>query len=483
VNVRAIAIGLSLAALAVPLAGGVALARNPHCAGGIQYVVGGLRDKDKGNTEDYLRQMNKAVAQLSACAQEDPDDFEALGYLGWAYAEIDSAGPAGQAFQKAIDGLTSKGDKKKAEMAANNRDHYWADALNDGIAKINAAQAAYPDYTRKPENEADETLRTEAGKRYQEALASLIRASLLRPGHPQTMRNLGSVYAFQGEYLKAEAVFKEGLKLTPQDSSLVSALHSVRVNYANQLNDEKRYGEAISYFQELIKLEPGNSDLYLGLGSACFSRAQADTGAARQADFMLAGEAYQKAGELKPTDADLPFNAALGYQNAGDNVRAEAQWQASLKIRPDDPDASSGLAGTLADLGRFDEAVRVLHKAVAADPKNKKLHRQLGGVFSKANNNAKATEELMMYLALQNGGPAPDPSALAKKAPAGSDAAKTLAAAGVPEQVNPWQAQGESYESWFYWSKQQAYHFKGGSLAVKSDWGQVGGAGSGTKKP
>ena len=27
-------------------------ARNPSCAGGIQYVVQAMRDKDKGNTED-----------------------------------------------------------------------------------------------------------------------------------------------------------------------------------------------------------------------------------------------------------------------------------------------------------------------------------------------------------------------------------------------------------------------------------------------
>ena len=37
-------------ALALPLK--PAEARNPHCAGGIQYVVQGMRDKEKGNTED-----------------------------------------------------------------------------------------------------------------------------------------------------------------------------------------------------------------------------------------------------------------------------------------------------------------------------------------------------------------------------------------------------------------------------------------------
>ncbi len=76
---RAIASVVLLGAAATFSLAGSAAARNPHCAGGIQYVVGGLRDKDKGMTEDYLRQMNKAVAQLEMCASEDPADLEALG--------------------------------------------------------------------------------------------------------------------------------------------------------------------------------------------------------------------------------------------------------------------------------------------------------------------------------------------------------------------------------------------------------------------
>jgi hypothetical protein len=33
-----------------------------------------------------------------------PTDLEAIGYLGWAYAEVDSCGPAGKWFAKAIEG-------------------------------------------------------------------------------------------------------------------------------------------------------------------------------------------------------------------------------------------------------------------------------------------------------------------------------------------------------------------------------------------
>jgi len=102
-----------------------AWARNPHCAGGIQYVVQATGEKQKQNYEESNRLMLKAVQQLEMCSTEDPKDFEAIGYLGWAYAEVDSACAAGKAFQTAIDGLTTKGDKKKLELAVNHRYQYF----------------------------------------------------------------------------------------------------------------------------------------------------------------------------------------------------------------------------------------------------------------------------------------------------------------------------------------------------------------------
>jgi hypothetical protein len=96
-------------------------------------------------------------------------------------------------------------------------------------------------------------------------------------------------------------------------------------------------------------------------------------------------------------------------------------------------------------------------------------------------NNLKSTEELMVYLALQNGTPVADAAAAAKAAPAGSAAAKTLASMGVPEQVIPWEVDQQKIESWFYWSKSQAFHFQNGTLYGKSDWSTTGSAPSGKK--
>jgi tetratricopeptide (TPR) repeat protein len=459
-----------VAALLLAIAAPRAEARNPHCSGGILYVTQGMRDKDKGDRESYERQMHKAVSELSSCAAEDPADAEALGYLGWAYAEVDSFGPAGKAFQAAIEGLTAKGDKKKVDWAIGNRNSYWARAFNDGIEHIRVAQQAYPDFLKAPADDGETTLKGEAEKHYKDALSYLTRASLIRPNDPQTMRNLGSVYAFMGDFKQAESVLQEGLKSAPADTSLLQSLKSVRAGYARSLVTGKKYDEAIAYFGELMKTDPNNSDNYLQTGEAYFARAQVKEGDARKADFKAAGDNYAKAGELRPADADLPFNAALAYQNAGAWDKAEAQWRLALKARPDDTEALSSLGMVLAEQKKYAEAIKVVHSAVLLKPQNKNMHRQLGSIYTKAGNNAKGTEELMLYLAMQSGQAADDPAAAAKASKPETAAGKTLASDGPPDQVVTWTSDKSTYETWFYWAKKRAYTFQAGTLMTKSDW-------------
>jgi tetratricopeptide (TPR) repeat protein len=479
-NKRTIVATASAAALLLVAA--AASARNMHCAGGIQYVVQGLKDKDAGNHEDYSREMNKAVDQLNQCATEDPNDLEALGYLGWAYAELDSAGPAGVAFQKSIDGLTAKGDTKKATLWTQNRESYWARAYNDGITKISAAQAAWPEYTKTPS--ADEkALKDEATKSYEGAILSLTRAKLLKPGHALTIRNLGTAYALMGRLDDAEAVLKNGMVEAAKDTAvhgLSDALRILRANQAAAYLDAKNYDGAITAYQDQCKQEPANVDAFMGLGSAFFNRAQTKQDAARRADFKSAADAYAKAFSLKPTSTDLGFNAALAYQYAGELASSEAQWRLVLKQTPDDPEALSSLGSTLADMQKFDEAVQVLQRAVNLKPDNKTYFRQLGAVYSKAGNNAKSTEMLMVYMAMNTGKASADAGAAAKTAKAGSAAASTLSSMGAPEAVYEWESDGRKLQTWMYTAKKLGYTFDSGAgmtLVQKSDWSGTGGGG------
>lgn len=468
---RAIAIGAGLAMLALMLVlAGTAEARNPNCAGGIQYVVQAMRDKEKGNLEDYQREMLKAVDRLTMCASEDSADLEALAYLGWACAEIDSACPAGLAFQKAIAGLKAKGDKK-ADWAISNRESYWAKNFNEGVADIQAGQAAYAEFTKEPADDGEKALKAEAANKYAAAIAALDRAACLRPGDARTARNLGTVHALMGNLLKAEAILREGLVAAPGDTDLVSSLALVRRQYAGKLLDEKKYEEAIGFYEEMLQGTPNDADLHSGLADAYFKRAFAREGDARKADFKSAGDQYDKAARIKAGEADLIFNAALAYQNAGDFASAEAEWRDFIKLKPEDTDAMAALGSTLAELKKYDEAATVLHTAVNLKPREKNLHRQLGGVYARADNQPKSYEEMVVYIALERGTPAEIAADAAKKSPANSDAAKALASMGAPDELRYWEADGQKYETWFYWGKNVALTMRAGLQVARSDWG------------
>jgi tetratricopeptide (TPR) repeat protein len=209
----------------------------------------------------------------------------------------------------------------------------------------------------------------------------------------------------------------------------------------------------------------------MGMANALFSRAQSTTEAPKKkADYKAAGEAYAKASALKPQDADLAFNAALSFQNAGEWAASEGAWRNALKARPEDVDAMSSLGAVLAEQAKYDEAARLLHGALAAKPETKTLYRQLGAVYTKAGANAKATELLTLYLAMNQGQQAPD-AAAAAGALKGA-AATTMGGMGAPDQVWNWEGNGTKFQTWLYFAKKSGFTFDGtsGSLVQKSDW-------------
>jgi tetratricopeptide (TPR) repeat protein len=448
-----------------------AWARNPHCAGGIQYVVQAGAEKAKQNYDESRRLMLKAVDQLQQCSTEDPKDYEAIGYLGWAYAEVDSACLAGKAFKIAIDGLNEKGDKRKMEMVLNNRESFWATKFNDGIAKINTAQQQYATFSDKPKDATEQAAKAEAAKTYGAALVSLNQALCLKPNDPRTLKNLGTVYALMGDYPLAERYVKEAMEASPDSARapLAEMLRGVRKNQASRLIDEKKFDEAVAYYNDLIKADPNDADLYSGLADAQFNHAIKDLqGDARKPAFKAAGNAYAKAATIKKNQVDLPFNAALSYQNAGEWALAEPQWKAALALKPGDPEALIAYASTLADLKKYPQAVAAAEQALGHDDKtsrDKAYHHILSAMYTKAGDNERSRQEAMVYLALDKGKKIPTPGP-----PSGAVGQKLKASLGEPDEIDQWEADGQTYESWFYWSKGQAYHFSNGVQIAKSDW-------------
>ncbi len=447
------------------LASTSAWARNPHVSGGIQYYSLAQDDKTKGNLDDYKREISKAVAQLEQGTTEDPKDLEGFVYLGLAYADVDSANLAGKAYATAIEGMKAKGDKKGLDMALQNRESAWVSRFNMGVADIRDAQGLYPSFAREPANDAEKTAKAAALKKYQDALGVLNGAIAIKPEDPRAYRSVGSVYALMGDYQKAETAFQQGLKAAPADSELAVSMRTIKVGRANDLLDAKKWDEALSIYQDAVKSDPNNADLWTGIGSAAFGKAQTLDGDARAAEFKTAADAYAKAAGIRANAPELHYNAAVGYQNGNDEADAETEFRAVLKLKPEDADALTGLSGILADQKKFPEAISMAQKAVSLDPKDKDRHRQLGAIYNKAQDNLHSKQALLAYLALDKGAPADKPTDAS-----GAAGAKVLSSMGKPDQILLWDADGQKYETWFYWTKGQAYHFGGGSQLEKTDW-------------
>lgn len=468
-NFRVLAAALT-AALTLTLAAGMAWARNPHCSGGIQYLTQALADKQKGNTEDYQREIGKAVLQLEACAAEDPTDFEGIGYLAWAYGEIDSLCAAGKQFDVAIKGLTAKGDKKKIEQFTANQGSFWSIAFNKGIANINTARELWEPYTHDATTADDTKRKADARKNYDDALVNMNNALCIKPTDTRTLRNLGAIYALTADYPQAESYFAQALVVTPAESVVVikdlqASIKQARTGRAAQFVHEKKYDEAIAYYRSLLKDDPKNADLWAGIGESALEKAHLETDEAKKkADYAEAAEGYSKSAALEPR-FETHFNAAICYTNIGDDASAERAWRGAIAAKGEDRDAWQNLASTLADMKKYPDAIAAAMKAVAIDAKDKTGFRQLGGIYTKAQDNLHAKQALLGYLALEKG-----TLTEAATAASGADGAKLLAKMGKAEAIYLWEADGSKYETWFYYSKGQAFHFNGGAQLEKTDW-------------
>lgn len=137
------------------------------------------------------------------------------------------------------------------------------------------------------------------------------------------------------------------------------------VDLANIYRQSGRYDDAARTYRTAITIEPNNADAHYNLALVLL-----DVGNEPQAI-----EALQRALMFKPQHALAQL--ALG------NILAEAnpeeacsRFRQALAAQPNMLNAQAGLIGNLAKLGRFDEAERVLAKALRVHPGDLLILRQ-----------------------------------------------------------------------------------------------------------
>ncbi|MCP4342496.1 MAG: protein kinase [Desulfobulbaceae bacterium] len=156
--------------------------------------------------------------------------------------------------------------------------------------------------------------------------------------------------------------FEELLTLGPgMKDKIASPYAEALVGQANSLSETEPL-QAISLFRKSIQLDPNSEQAHFQLGMVLM----------RQKDYGAAIESYENVIELNPEFPDTFFN--LGFINAlsKNYVRAEEMYSRVVELRPDYLDeALFNLALVQNKLDKKDESRANLEEAVRINPNNK----------------------------------------------------------------------------------------------------------------
>lgn len=440
--------GSALALAALGLAVVPAHARDAMVAGGIQYVIQGIKENEKvpPNSEDAQRLFNKAVLTLNKGIANDPKDDEAWDYLGRAYGEIDSAAQSGRAYAEAI--RRFQGKPKLLKRAQDNRDFFFAKFYNAGLGKYKKATEIMP--AEQIPNSTDPKA-AEAKAKLAEAEVDFRKALLMNPEKAIAYDNLAIMLALQGRFADAGAIVEQGLaNALPKEGEEYGRLTKRKDSmYSNAVVDDIKKGDfdaALAKLDNVLAKDPNDFGVLTNAAQTTYTQAETLTTrkdeAGAKAAFMRAAAYFNRASAAAP-DAekknDMLYNAAVASQRAGDAK------------------AAANAAYTL----------------VQANPKSLDYHRLLRTGYDKMGAQKKADEQTWVILGMNDQAQvvADLPGFVAKVAKT-SESGKALAEHGPPDEIRQFTNGDLKVDVWYWWTKKRAVAFTGGRRVGAANFGE-----------
>ncbi|MFH1263064.1 MAG: tetratricopeptide repeat protein [Pseudomonadota bacterium] len=194
---------------------------------------------------------------------------------------------------------------------------------------------------------------------------------------------LAAAYLAGGRASDAELLTRRLAGIEPNDPMLTRRL-------ATALEAQKRWKEAMLYYEPLADLDPADWNLRFSLGHAARMAGQLDAARTHfdslisRTDLTLSvldrGEIYLERGRVE-FDAGKPFEAVPFVDRA-------------LQLRPNDLPTVLYLAGALYKAEKYPEAAQRYADALALDPKNIETERYLGMSLLESGDYEQATKRL-----------------------------------------------------------------------------------------
>jgi len=189
-------------------------------------------------------------------------------------------------------------------------------------------------------------------------LQELRRSETLKSEPPQNLMNndasieLGYFYRNQGELSKAEAIFRQAIKLTPTNITLYAVLGSI-------YRDQTRLSEAEAVLKKAVELDPKNEAAYSELAYT-----YQDQGKLLEAEAL-----FKKVIELNPENDEAYGELGSIYRDQGLLSKAEVFLKKAIELSPENDDAYAELGYNYQDQGKLLEAEALFKKAADISPR------------------------------------------------------------------------------------------------------------------
>jgi len=231
-------------------------------------------------------------------------------------------------------------------------------------------------------------------KEYELALVHFEEAEKWSPQTPRLMRNIGLAAFRSGKYTEAVRALKTVVAADPEDklalSMLAMSFYSAdqfpdAVKVFDQMGDAAYSDPRIAYawayslsqineplksaaVLEKLSAQPLSPDMLLLVGQVYNSIGDNVHGLA----------SFQKAAAADPALKRAHYFAGLALIRLDRPNEAIPEFEAELKLTPDDPDAQYNLAFAMLETSRRDQALAILRPLVEAHPHHSMAQYQLG---------------------------------------------------------------------------------------------------------
>ncbi len=212
-----------------------------------------------------------------------------------------------------------------------------------------------------------------------DAIAAAIR---IDPDRAAVYYSLGNMQYLTGRSEDAASSLKRSLALQPDSDETHRLLGEV-------LADRGDVDGGVAELQAAIRIRPRYWRSYMTLGLVYY----------RAGRYREALDPYRRATELQPNEPSPFANLGTMYHLLGDITQAIGNYEHAVRLGPS-ASAYANLALVYYRANRLDDARNAYEQSLAANPKSVLNHRNLGDVYTRLGETAKAKAEYEQAIAI-----------------------------------------------------------------------------------